>query len=451
MIFRVKALAAGGDGVAVLEQGADDGAKAGRRTIFVSKVATGDLVDAQRVERIRGVDRAVEWSLVEAGPHRVQPPCAHASVCGGCPWMQVDYAEQVRAKADLLARALRQNHLSVEESGESGPDVVASKEVLGYRRRARLFWRSSESEVLLGFHSSMSHDVVDVTDQACPVLHPVLQGLLPGLARALTAAHRIDPVWGQGQVMLLTGHDGSAQAAFMAGPEHGRPIPWTSSDPSSFRALLDDLDSLVGVGLWSGAQGWTWLGESDLVLDADSGFVGNAAGFAQANPSMDALVRAEAVRRVGDAGSVLELYAGGGNLTRDLAGPDRWITAVELDREAVAAMARVAGAWPGRVKPVRADAARFVRKALARKMRFDVVVADPPRKGLSKLAKLLVGLGPRRIVLVSCDPMTAARDLAVFVAAGYRLKTIEGFDTMPHTSHFELVALVEKDDRPTSS
>ncbi len=450
MNYFVKALSSGGEGVAIpapeegeIAGGEESSGRSRKRVVFVAGTAPGDLVDVSEVRRVRGVDRAVTWRLVQAGPHRVDPGCVHAAACGGCPWMQVAYEAQVAAKQDLLERALRQAHLLDHLDGSS-PVVQPATEVLGYRRRARLFWAWQSGRITLGFHAASSMEIVDATEPPCPVLEASLAGVLKPLADLLAGIVQQEASWDRGQVFLLAGVDSRVHVAFQGGREHARALAWTSSDETLFRGFLEDMDQVVGVGLWTGRGGWRWLGQRDILVDETSGLRGNASGFAQANRSMDDLVRAQAVRLAGDGGSLLELYAGSGNLTRSLARAGRRIVAVESDPAAVARLADSAGPWPGRIKTVRLDALRFVHKALARKEHFDLVVVDPPRKGLGKLAHLLPGLKPRCIVMVSCDPMTASRDLKVLADAGYRLSSIQGFDTMPQTSHFELVALAER-------
>ena len=176
-----------------------------------------------------------------------------------------------------------------------------------------------------------------------------------------------------------------------------------------------------------------------------------AAGFAQANVAQNETLRRlvrDAARADGER--VLELYAGDGNFTRDLAAVARGGVAVEGDRPAAARLrVRLAGDAAGAAWKIAADSsARAVERLVADGERFGVVVLDPPRAGAADVVARLPSLAPERIVYVSCDPMTLARDLATLSRLGYSARVAWPVDMMPHTWHVEVVCLITRAANP---
>jgi 23S rRNA (uracil1939-C5)-methyltransferase len=177
------------------------------------------------------------------------------------------------------------------------------------------------------------------------------------------------------------------------------------------------------------------------------GVEASAAEFAQANAEQNEVLRRlvldEAQLKGGER--VLELYAGGGNFTTALAARAH-VTAVEGDRAAAARLRdNLRASAPAENWIVRAESAEDAVARLAREeARFDVVVLDPPRAGAAGAVDAIVALEPSRIVYVSCDPMTLARDVARLGALGYAARRAQPIDLMPHTSHVEVVCTLER-------
>jgi len=442
----IRALAGGGDGVGEWRG----------ETIFVPHVAPGDVVRPNHPARFGGRIRAADFELVTPGPNRVEPVCPRWQTCGGCQWQQVDYFVQVEQKLALLERAFRGAHLDV---GHPAP-MTASPQTLGYRRRAKLWWEWRTDNVALGFFGSASHQIVDVTDEPpCPVLEPSLQRVLQPVRKALEAwlaSFASQRTVLQGQVMLVADWQKQVQVAIeMGGPTRRsrQPKQWSGrSVPAALGNLIEEPD-VASVGI-STQRGWVWRGPDRVDLDGpDQGvLLGRADGFSQANRFLNEAIRAHVRALASGAESVLELYAGSGNLTRILAEPNRLVTAVEADRTAAQLMLDARGGWPGRVHVYRSDVERFVQSKKVEALDFDLVVLDPPRTGSKQVAEALCRLtdrsgpqrNPRSVLYISCDPMTAARDLGILAKVGFVLDSVAGFDTMPQTSHFELLCLASK-------
>ncbi len=382
-------LAHGGDAVGRDEDG---------RVIFVPGGAPGDRVEVELLEEKKGYARARLARVLAPGPHRLVPPCPlFVAGCGGCQWQHVDVAAQRAAKEEVVRRALRASAPSVEPIATPAPPFH-------WRRRARLRWRGG----VLGYTKHRSHELVDV--DACPQLAAPLEDAL-NVLRALRPA-------GSGELHLLLGGRGDVHAVFSGGAE-----------------LADQAAGLIGrAGLRGIVLGGVTVGAEriDLGDDDDAPFWARADVFAQATAEGNALLRA-LVRDATPPGSrVLELFAGSGNFTRDLARRAAHVVAVEESPAALALAAENLAARGLRATLLAQPAALVPGD-------FDLVVVDPPRAGLDP--ELAAALATQRapMTYVSCDPATLGRDVALLRR---RVERVVPVDLMPQTFHVEVCAFL---------
>jgi len=397
----VAELAAGGDGVARV-----DG-----KVVFVAGAVPGDRLRVRIVEQHKSFARGAIAELIAAGADRVEPPCPlfREAACGGCQWQQLAYPAQVAAKAHIAAAALRR----LVAAGLVIEPVTAPVPPYGWRRRARLHWvRRRRGEVIIGLHRPRSDRVVDL--RACAQLEPALEAVLAPLH------DRLGPgLGGSGEIELVAGGDGRVHVA-VRGP----------CAPDAAAALVD-AGAVAGVRL-----GRRVFGAAGVELEA--GVRGGAEQFAQASTDGNrALIElVDQASRPRDRLRVLELHAGSGNLTRVLA--DGAAEVVAVDRS-------IPDPFPlAGVRARRGDAAAETAALAAAGERFDLAVLDPPRTGDLTAVRALAELGPGRIVYVSCDPATLARDADVLVAAGYRPQRAWPVDLMPQTAHLEIVLALSR-------
>ncbi|MFH2009148.1 MAG: class I SAM-dependent RNA methyltransferase [bacterium] len=404
----INELAGGGDGVGRLDD----------RAVFVPGTAPGDTVRVRLRDQHRRWCRAELVEVVDAGPDRRLPACDVADRCGGCQWQHVGYEAQLRAKQQLLRRAFRQARLDADPA-----PLVASPRSLAYRCRARLRWTSAGGAPALGFLGARSHRVVDLT--ACPILLPALSSLLPGLREQLPRSTS------EAELRLLGNEQGHCALGLPGELE------------AAAAGLGAALPTLRGVQLLTPAAGVAW-GDAHIDQEAPGAtpFWTSPATFFQANPAMNRLLRAQLDDWVGAvSGPLLELFAGTGNLTRTLASHGA-VIAVESQPAAVQLARRN---LDGRdVKWVEDDAGRALATLTDQGFRPGLVVLDPPRAGAREVMGALAAQRAPRILYVSCDPMTLARDVAGLAAQGYALRRLRAFDTMPQTSHFETLAELER-------
>ncbi len=358
------------------------------RVVFVPFTAPGDRVRVRVVEERRRYLRARVLELLAAGPGRTDPLCAVFGSCGGCSWQHLDYPTQLDAKADILRDAFaRIAHVTPPASLE----IVPSPRPYGYRGRARLQVRGGR----VGFLRRRSHAVCATA--RCPVLAPELDGALASLAAA--------PPEHEGEWEIAVGSD-----------DHG----FASSLPPDAPRPAVELQ----------------VGEDRLRVSAGV--------FAQANvPLRGALVAAVAAA-AGRGGEALELHAGAGLFTLALARRFEQVVAVETDAAAVADLeVNLARAGLSGVTVLGTSAEAALEEPPGRP---EVVVLDPPRTGLAAgSAEALARLGAARIVYVSCDPATLARDVGVCADRGWNLASLKGFDLFPQTAHVEALAVLERE------
>ena len=378
--LRIESLAAGGDGVAHDSQG---------RVLFVPLTAPGDLVRVRVLVSRKRFARGEVLEILERGPGRIEPGCSAFAVCGGCAWQHVSYPDQVSAKARIVADALER----IGRLGVTEVPITPSPSAWGYRSRARLV----QEGAALGYRMRRSHAVCVVKE--CPVLDPRLEA---GLSRELPAWEGEEPrEW-----ELVTSSDGSARV---------RPTD------EAIPAGVDAAEIQVG----------------DDRLRLSHGV------FAQANSKLIAPLAAAVLREATGGGaktSALELYAGAGLFTLGLARSFDCVWAIESHPGAVADL---------RFNLERSGATNvdiregIVEDVLSRLQVHspDTLVLDPPRAGASEEALEQIGaLRARRIVYLSCDPATLARDLGRLRDGGYQLRNVEAFDLFPHTPHVEALA-----------
>ncbi|HEY2207560.1 MAG TPA: TRAM domain-containing protein [Pseudonocardia sp.] len=379
------------------------------RVVFVRHALPGERVRAVVTEDRHGsFCRADTVTVLRESVHRVEPPCpwARAGGCGGCDFQHADPAAQRGLKADVLAEQLRRlaglDRSVVVEELPGGP--------LGWRDRVRL---AVGPDGTAGLRAHRAHDVIPISD--CPLAPP---GMLPPvLARAWPPGAEVQVERDADGAVVTSGTAGGTTRRAPAADADTRPDePVPVADGEPVRHLLGGREWLVPPGVFW--QVHPALGEI---------LCGVVADWADAPAG----------------GRAWDLYGGAGVLASVLAGqvgPSGTVTVVESDRRAVAAGRAALADLPS----VRWRTGRVERTlaALAGEGRPDVVVADPPRKGLGRsVVDALAAAGPDRLVHVACDPAALARDVALLADRGYRLAELRAFDAFPMTHHLEAVAL----------
>ncbi|MDF3013022.1 MAG: rlmD [Cellvibrio sp.] len=420
------------------------------KTLFIDGALVGEKVTARLVEdHARFIDARVD-QIISSSTERTTPPCEYFARCGGCQLQYMQPAAQLVMKQQALLEQLQRwggvvpKHLLPAISlGDTG-----------YRSRARLgVWYENDGSVTLGFRQRYSNAITPIN--RCLVLAPELNALLAPLHIWLTALQatkavtHIELVKGQDDIAVILRHTKKLAAADLAALAHlaeqEQCKVWL--EPNGDSGLTDlagqACDPRLGYRLeGSGLEGL------DLAFHPQD--------FTQVNPQVNQQMVAQALALLAlkPSDRVLDLFCGIGNFTLPIARHCAEVIGIEAVESMVlrgrenAARLQITNA-----KFIAANLADMTHTQLQRlggadkEREIAAVLLDPPRDGakdiITSIQRWVAGkqLSPKRIVYVSCNPATLARDSALLVEAGYYLDTLGVLDMFPHTSHIESMAL----------
>ena len=449
---RIDGLNHRGEGVGRVLSGPDAGL-----VVFIPGTAPGDLVQYSVVERKKSYMRGRVRRLLEEGPGRVREACPVASECGGCAWQHLSYDVQLKWKQRIVADSLaRIAHAEVCEVRECLP----SPEVIGYRNKVEVPVAISQGRVVAGFYKPFTHEVVP--SESCLLEHPLAREVVSRMLEEIAARGYTvyDEKSGRGQVrhaMARVAPGTGERMAVLVANCHELP------EEKEFARAMSSLAGLSSVLLNVNTERTNViLGPRDRLL-AGRGFIEDLFGddhigrlrFRISPHSFYQVNSRQAARLYGlalDAASleprdmVLDIYSGIGSITLFAAKYASLAVGVEEVREAVRdaeTNAKINGIANVRF---RAGKAERVLPAVIREFgRPDVVILDPPRAGAEPAALASVSRArPKRIVYVSCNPATLARDILLLSGEGWKPALVQPVDMFPQTPHVEAIALLQR-------
>lgn len=356
-------------------------------------------------------------ALLEAAPERVAPECPHFGACGGCALQHAEAGWLARWKAGTVVRALAAQGIEAEVR----PTLTSPA---ASRRRAVFAGRRTRKAALAGFHARRSDAVVAVPD--CRVVRPEIVAGLPAL---------------QALVGLAASRSSTVRLAVTSGPagldvavEGGRALEAGLAAEVAGVAERFDLARVAWDGEPVAARRAPWLAMGRARVVPPPG------AFLQATAEGEAALVAAVRGIVGEAGRVLDLFAGCGTFSLPLA-EGASVVAVEGEAAMLAALAEGARGVPG-LRPVRTAVRDLFRRPLlaAELGAAEAVVIDPPRAGAEAQARELAASKVARVAAVSCNPASFARDARILLAGGYRLEWVQPVDQFLWSGHVELVA-----------
>jgi 23S rRNA (uracil1939-C5)-methyltransferase len=401
---RIVRLATGGDGVGRLPDG---------RTVFVPRTAPGDLAEITDLKEHKRFARARIGRIVEPGPDRIEPRCPHYVVdeCGGCQLQHLSGTAQLEARRGFVGDALRR----IAGRDAADPEIEPATRPYGYR--AKLTLAVSRDGRRIGLHPYDRPAKVFDLDWCYITVSPLME--LWQAVRALR--HHLPPKLEH--LVLRLDRDGGRHLVLQVGDTRA----WGGAPH-----LLAELRARgTEATIWWRPEG----GAARVMAGAPQPFP--ATVFEQVNPEMGDRARAFAIAQLGEVTGrhLWDLYAGIGDSTARLAGLGASVESVESDRRAVSE-AEARG-------PAAVRHAGRVEDLLPELRPPELVLTNPPRTGMDeRVTAALERLAPRRIVYVSCDPATLARDVARL--PGYRISRLRAFDLFPQTAHVETVAVLDR-------
>ena len=424
------------------------------RVVFVPDTIRGETWEVQLLK----VNKNVAWGkgvkLLEASPLRVESDCPHSAKCGGCQYRHMDYTEELYAKKCRVSDALRRlGGVDVEL-----PDTLGADDPLRYRNKVQFPVAPGKQDALIGFYRPRSHDVIDVED--C-LLQPTSASAARKAVKQWMSQCQIpayDEASGKGLLRHLYLRSNQAGQVLCCLIINGQKLPHG-------RVLIDLLQQsvpgLVGVVVNSNTKdtnvilgnAYYTLWGQDYLEETLCGltFRLSVPSFFQVNRAQTERLYALALEYAGLTGNetVLDLYCGIGTISLAMAKQAGRVIGAEIVPEAIEdAKENALRNGMNNAEFFCGDAGEVAFKLANEGIRPQVVCVDPPRKGLqADVPGVIAGMNPDRIVYVSCDPATLARDIKRFEELGYHLVKAQPVDLFPRTAHVETVCLLSREGK----
>jgi len=440
----VDGLGSGGEGVGRYEG----------LTVFIPGGAPGDRLRARVTEVKKNYARAALVAVEEPSPDRVAPPCPVVDECGGCQLQHIAYDAQLRLKRQQVADALERVG---KLTGVTVHPTLGMAEPWAYRNKAQFPMGYRSGRVIAGFFAPGTHRIIDI--EQCEIQHPLgnrIMAEVKGLARAhgvriyderthtgvlRHVLARVGRGTGEGMAVLVT---------------NGREFPHGEEIARELMVRIPELVSVVQnvnparTNVVLGRESRVLAGKEHITdYIGDLKFNISPVSFFQVNPAQTEVLYGRALEYAGLTGveTVLDLYCGIGTISLFLARQAESVIGIEWVKEAVADAEENAERNGVRnVRFIAGDAAVEMPRLAAEGERADVIVLDPPRKGCDEpVLEAIAQVRPRRVVYVSCNPASLARDLGRLQGMGYRTAEVQPVDMFPHTAHVECVARVERE------
>jgi len=420
-------------------------------TVFVEGMIPGDLGRVVITQKKRTYFLAVLEELVEASGHRIEAPCPYAASCGGCQIQNIDYREQLNIKKKIVADALQrighqQDFEVFDTLGMTGPY---------YYRNKSSFPVSMDRE--LGYYKKRSHELVAVEE--CLIQGRAMNALLKEI-RVLIRESRI-PIYDEKRHKGLLRHvviRESRQEELMVifvlrknKPEELLPlVEKLKKSDSRVSSVYLNVNPSKGNRIL-GYENHLLYGK-EVLMDTlgDFQFRISPNSFFQVNPVQTEKLYEKVLEFSELKGheTVFDLYCGIGAITHYLAKRAKKVYGIEIVGAAIDdAILNTRENQIHNIEYLLGRAEEEIDRLINSRIRPELVVVDPPRKGLeTKLIDKLIDIKPDRIIYVSCKPSTLARDVRIFTQNGYTLGKVQPVDMFPHSMHVEtIVALYKKD------
>ncbi|MFH0473335.1 23S rRNA (uracil(1939)-C(5))-methyltransferase RlmD [Kluyvera ascorbata] len=395
------------------------------KALFINGLLPDESAEVTLTEDKKQYARGQVKRRLTTSSERETPRCPHFGVCGGCQQQHASVALQQRSKREALYRLMKHD-----------VDEVISGEAWGYRRRARLSvnYQPKTQKLQMGFRKANSNDIVEVVQ--CPVLVPNLEALLPAVRECLESLKGKRQL---GHVELVSADNGPLMV-----------LRHTAALSDDDKEKLERFSHSSGVALYlapeseilervTGEEPWYSSGGLRLTFSPRD--------FIQVNDGVNQQMVATALSwlDVQSTDRVLDLFCGMGNFTLPLAVRAQSVVGVE-GVPALVAKGRENAALNHleNVTFFHENLEDDVTLQAWAKHGFDKVLLDPARAGAPGVMQHVIKLAPTRVVYVSCNPATLARDSEALLNAGYQIQRMAMLDMFPHTGHQESMVLFER-------
>lgn len=409
------------------------------KTVFIEGALPQEKVAFRYTSYKANYDEGRVETVLEASPDRVEPKCAHFAICGGCSWQHISLDAQIRYKQQILLENLQ--HI-----GKVQPETVfepLTADGWGYRRKARLSarWVRKKQVALVGFREKAGGLVAEIS--RCEILHPLVGERITALQALVTSLDARETL---PQIEVAIGDDEVVALVV----RHMEPL--SEADLSKLQNFAREFQFELYLQPAGPQSVHKVVGERELYYghpQFDTRVRFEPLDFIQVNQSLNRkmVIRALDLLAVQPTDTVLDLFCGLGNFTLPLARQVAQVIGVEGD-QAMVERARAAAQANG-LYNTDYYACNLMAEDLTKepwlKRTYDRILLDPPRAGAKEVIPHLGKLKAKRIVYVSCDPATLARDAGELVnTQGYKLLGAGVMDMFPHTAHVESIAVFER-------
>ena len=415
------------------------------KTLFVDNALPGETVKVRYLAQRAKFDEAVAIEVLEAAPERQVPPCPHYALCGGCALQHMQPDTQIAAKEKILLDQL-QRFANVRPE-QVMPPLTA--DIAGYRRKARLGVRyvkqahtkgaGNKPQLVLGFREKRTNNLTDIRE--CLVMPETFSAQLPQLHQLVDQCRERRQI---SHIEVSAGEDATALLV-----RHLKPLPQSDIQlwldfvqQHGWHLYLQAEDTPHKIWPEDGEERLSYaLPEFNLTLNF------HPQDFVQVNFAINRQMVHCAVELLDPQPEerVLDLFCGLGNFTLPLATRAAEVVGVEGALELThRGRENAERNQLDNVKFQAADLTQDFSTSPWAKGGFDKILLDPPRTGALEVVRNITAFNASRIVYVSCNPATLARDTAELIRQGYRLSKAGVMDMFPHTTHVESIALFER-------
>lgn len=394
------------------------------KALFIAGLLPNERAEVTLTEDKSKYSRGQVKRRLNDSPERVTPRCPHFGVCGGCQQQHASVALQQSSKSTALARLMKHD---VNE--------IISGQPWGYRRRARLSlsYEPKTQKLAMGFRKAASNDIVDV--KQCPVLAPHLEALLPHLRNCLSDLQGVRAL---GHVELVLADNGPLMVL-----RHTAPL--SAQD----REKLERFSHSHELTLFLAPQSEILervSGDAPWYLSDGLRLTFSPRDFIQVNDGVNQQMVAKAIEwlDVQPDDRVLDLFCGMGNFTLPLAQRAASVVGVEgVNALVEKGQQNARHNTLENVTFFHENLEEDVTQQPWAKHGFDKILLDPARAGASGVMQHIIKLAPKRVVYVSCNPATLARDSEALLSVGYQIQRLAMLDMFPHTGHLESMVLFQ--------
>ncbi|MCM0651018.1 23S rRNA (uracil(1939)-C(5))-methyltransferase RlmD [Clostridium swellfunianum] len=422
-------------------------------TVFVQGALIGEKVKVKIVKVAKNYAYGKLLDIIETSKHRAEPVCSIYKNCGGCQLQHMSYEGQLGFKTqrvkEVIARIAKLNDVAVH-------NTLGMEQPYRYRNKVQLPVGKVNGELRIGFYAPRSHDIIGM--DTCHIQDEVADKVV-GLTKEWMLKHNLEPyneLEDKGNIrhiMIRRGFKTSEVMVVVV--TRDEKLPYSDEFVSLMQSNIEGLKSVIQnvnpkkTNVILGDKNKVLWGEA-IITDYIGKFRFNISplSFFQVNPAQTEVLYSKALEYADLTGeeTVFDAYCGTGTISLFLSQKAKKVYGVEIVPQAIEdAKKNALQNDVDNVEFLVGQSEKVIPELIDKGVKADVVVVDPPRKGCEKsLLEAISKMAPKRIVYVSCDPATLARDLGILEELGYRAVEVQPVDNFPQTAHIECVARIEK-------